>query len=136
MSNETALLPAATVTILALLMYLYAGLNVSAMRDRYGIAPPAITGAAEFERAFRVHQNTLEAMPLFLAPLWIASVYFGPWQWLPAVIGLVWIAGRFLYMRGYLAAAERRAVGLRFQGAAMAVNLVLAVAGIVIAKTS
>lgn len=136
MSNETALLPAATVTILALLMYLYAGLNVSAMRDKYGIVPPAITGAAEFERAFRVHQNTLEAMPLFLAPLWLASVYFKPAQWLPAVIGLVWIAGRFLYMRGYIAAAERRTAGLRIQGAAMAVNLVLAVAGIVIAKTS
>ena len=132
--NEAALLPAATVTVLALLMYLYMGLNVSAMRDKHGVVPPATTGAAEFERAFRVHQNTLEAIPLFLGPLWLAAIYFRPAQWLPAVIGLVWIGGRFLYMRGYIAAAERRTAGLRIQGAAMLVNLVLAVAGLATTK--
>src|SRR4051794_14823737 len=104
------------------------GLNVSSMRDKHGVQPPATTGAPEFERAFRVQQNTLEALPLFLVPLWLAALWFQPARWLPAVVALVWIAGRFIYMHDYVAADRARGPGLRIQAFAMVANLVLAVA--------
>jgi hypothetical protein len=37
-------------------------LNVNAMRDK-DVKPPSITGAPEFERAFRAHRNTLPSCP-------------------------------------------------------------------------
>jgi hypothetical protein len=60
---DVALRLTAIVTLLVLLVYVYIGLTVSAMRDKYGVAPPAVAGPAEFERAFRAHQNTLESLP-------------------------------------------------------------------------
>lgn len=134
MPNGSSLSFTAIVTILALLLYLYMGLNVSAMRDRYGVKPPATVGAPEFERTFRIHQNTLEAMPVFLASLWLAAIFFHPLPWLPAAVALVWIAGRFLFMQGYMAAPEKRGLGLRIQALAMLVNLTLALTGIAMTK--
>lgn len=64
-----------------------------------------------------------------LSTLWIAAIYFRPAPWLPSAVALAWIAGRFLYMRGYIMAADRRGVGLMVQSLAMAVNLGLAIAG-------
>lgn len=122
------------VTILALLLYLYMGLAVSTMRDRYDVKAPATTGAPEFERAFRVQQNTLEAMPLFLVPLWLAAVFFHPLPWLPAAFAGLWIVGRALFMRGYLAAHEKRGLGLRIQALAIVANLALAIAGLTMTK--
>lgn len=129
---DTALRLAAIVTILALLLYTYMGLTVSALREKYQVTPPAVAGPPEFERAFRAHQNTLEALPVFLATLWIAAIYFRPAQWLPSGIGLVWIAGRYLYMRGYIEAAGKRRIGMQVQTLAIAANLVLAVVGSVL----
>src|SRR5260221_13654751 len=98
------------------------GLTVSAMRDKFDVKPPATTGAPEFERAFRSHQNTLEVMPVFLVSLWLAAIYFQPVRWLPAAVALIWIGGRFIYMQGYLAAADKRGLGLRIQALAMLAN--------------
>lgn len=128
-SADTSLRITAIVTILALLLYSYMGLAVSDLRTKYHLVPPLVTGPPEFERAFRAHQNTLEASPTFLATLWIAASYFTPAQWLPAAVAIVWIVGRYLYMRGYVIAADKRRIGLVLQTLAMAVNLGLATAG-------
>ena len=120
---------AAIATILAVLLYVYMGLTVSMLRDQYHVAPPGTAGPPEFERAFRAHQNMLEALPVFLSTLWIAAIYFRPAPWLPATVALAWIAGRYLYMRGYIMAADRRGAGLMVQSLAMVVNLGLAIAG-------
>lgn len=130
--TDPALTLTALVTILALLLYLYMGAIVGAMRNKYDVKPPASMGAPAFERAFRAHQNTLESLPVFLVPLWLAAFYFQPARWLPAVVALAWIAGRFLYLRGYLLAPEKRLPGLRIQSVAILVNMVLAVAGILV----
>jgi len=51
----------ALITIVALLVYLGTALNVAGVRRRHGVAPPAMTGAPEVERALRVQSNTLGA---------------------------------------------------------------------------
>jgi glutathione S-transferase len=106
----------ALVTCLAILFYFFTTIQVSKARVAFGIKVPAISGNADFERVFRVQMNTLEWMPIFLPSLWLFAVYIGdPFA---AVLGLVWIAGRFLYMTGYAQAAEKRSRGFGIQAGA------------------
>lgn len=114
------------VTIAALLLYFYMGLRVGAARGKYKVPAPAITGAPEFERTFRVQMNTLEWLPIFLPTLWIAAAYWNP----PviAAIGLIWIIGRVMYMQGYIEDAGKRSMGFMVQALAV---LALMIAGAV-----
>jgi glutathione S-transferase len=106
----------ALVTCLAILFYFFTTVQVSKARMAFGIKVPATSGNADFERVFRVQMNTLEWMPIFLPSLWLFAVYVSdPFA---AVLGLVWIAGRFLYMTGYAQAAEKRSRGFGIQAGA------------------
>jgi glutathione S-transferase len=60
--------------------------------------------------------NTLEWMPIFLPSLWLFAIYIS--DPIAAVIGLVWIVGRILYMTGYSQAAEKRGRGFGIQAMA------------------
>ena len=88
----------AIVTLLAILLYSYTVLLVVQARGRTGIKAPATTGDPAFERAFRVQMNTLEWMPIVLPAMWLCAFYVGD-AW-AAAGGVVWIFGRFLYIRG------------------------------------
>ena len=88
-------------------------MNVGRMRDKHGIKAPAMTGHDEFERAVRVHMNTMEGAIAFLPALWIAEIWFG--GWIPPVAGFVWVVGRVIYMLGYMAAPEKRETGFIIQ---------------------
>ena len=50
----------ALVTLLAIGLYFFTGLQVGKARQTFGIKAPAITGNPDFERVFRVQMNTLE----------------------------------------------------------------------------
>jgi glutathione S-transferase len=119
----------ALVTLLAIALYFYTGLLVARARQKFGVKAPAIAGNADFERAFRVQQNTLEWMPIFLPLLWLFALYVNDLG--AALLGLVWIAGRVLYIRGYSAAAEQRHNGFSVQAFACGVLLIGSLAGIV-----
>ena len=119
----------ALVTLLAILFYFYAGSRVSRARQEFGVAAPAISGHPDFDRIFRVQMNTLEWMPIFLPLLWLFAFYANDIA--AAALGLVWIAGRILYLVNYTEAAGKRGAGFAVQGAACVVLLVGAVAGIV-----
>jgi glutathione S-transferase len=111
----------ALVTIAALLVYFYMGLRVGQARGKYGIAAPAVTGHPDFDRAIRIQANTLEWLPLFLVSLWLFAFYMNDIA--AAVVGLVWILGRILYLTGYAKAAEARGRGFGIQALATAVLL-------------
>jgi glutathione S-transferase len=106
----------ALVTCLAIALYFFTSIRVAKARAAFGIKAPAITGHADFERVFRVQMNTLEWMPIFLPSLWLFAIYIS--DPIAAVIGLVWIAGRILYMTGYSQAAEKRGRGFGVQAMA------------------
>jgi uncharacterized membrane protein YecN with MAPEG domain len=113
--------PVAVVSLTALLLYFYMGLQVGQARSRFGVAAPATTGHEDFERIFRVQANTLEWLPIFLVSLWLFALY---WNVLFATgAGIVWIIGRFLYMTGYSKAASSRSLGFGIQALATAVLL-------------
>jgi glutathione S-transferase len=120
----------ALVTLLAVLLYFYTGLIVAKARQKFGISAPATTGNPDFERVFRVQMNTLEWMPIFLPLLWLFAVYVNDWG--AAVLGLVWIAGRIVYIRGYAAAANLRHRGFSIQAFACGVLLIGALIGIIL----
>jgi uncharacterized membrane protein YecN with MAPEG domain len=97
------------VTVLTLILYLILIVNVGRARAKYKISPPEISGDPNFERVFRVQQNTLEQLILFLPALWLFSQFVSPvWG---AAIGSVWLVGRSLYAWGYYQAAEKRMLG-------------------------
>jgi glutathione S-transferase len=119
----------ALVTVLAVLFYFYTGFRVPAARRKYGVPLPAIAGNPDFERVVRVQMNTLEWMPIFLPLLWLFALYAS--DRIAAVLGLIWVAGRFYYMVSYTEAAAKRGPGFAVQAAVCIVLLLGAVAGIV-----
>jgi len=124
MPNYTAL-----VTLLAVLFYFSTSYGVTRARRKFGISAPATSGQPDFDRAFRVQMNTLEWMPIFLPLLWLFALYLSDIG--AAVLGLVWIGGRILYMVRYTAAADKRGPGFTVQGAVCVVLLIGAIAGII-----
>mgnify|MGYP003430626337 CR=1 FL=1 len=113
-------------TLCALLVYFWTTVRAGAARGKYKVTAPAVTGAPEFERAFRVQQNTLEQMMLFLPSLWLFAVLVSDlWA---GVAGLAWGIGLILYALGYARAAEKRSAGF---GIAIVANLVLLVGALV-----
>jgi glutathione S-transferase len=119
----------AIVTILALLVHFAMSLQVGRARGKSGIQPPAMTGDPLLERAIRVHVNTLEWLPLFLAGLWLFAIYWN--ETVAAGLGVVWIIGRLLYASGYMADPAKRSTGFLIQFLASAVLLLGALGRIV-----
>ena len=108
----------ALVTCLTILFYFYTSIGVAKARATFGIKAPAISGNPDFERVFRVQMNTLEWLPIFLPALWLFAIYIS--DPIAAALGVIWIAGRILYMTGYSEAANKRGRGFGVQaGAAM-----------------
>ena len=116
-----AYVPVAIVTLLSLLAYLWMGLQVGAARGKSGIQAPAMTGDPVLERTIRAHYNTLEWLPLFLVPMWLFAIYWSPM--IAAGVGVVWIVGRIIYQRAYVAEAGKRSTGFLIQALAVAVLL-------------
>jgi glutathione S-transferase len=123
--------PVALVTLLALLQYFAFGILVGRARTRTGVAAPAMTGHPEFERYNRVHQNTLEQLVIFLPALWLFATYVQPLA--AAGLGVLFIVGRLVYLRGYVANPGKRTIGFAMTALA---QLPLLLGGIIGAVTS
>ncbi len=96
----------AIVTALALIQLTHFAYLVGAQRAKHGIKAPAMTGHTDFERAFRVHQNTQEQLVVLVPALWMFGYFIDPlWS---AGIGLVFIVSRFLYRTNYLSEPTSR----------------------------
>lgn len=119
----------ALVTLVALLVYLWMGIQAGVARGKAGIAAPAMTGDPQFERAVRVQMNTLEWLPLYLASLWLFAASWN--DKVAAGIGLVWIVGRVLYATGYRADPAKRSTGFLIQALTVLVLLLGALGKVV-----
>ncbi|WP_347717802.1 MAPEG family protein [Sphingomonas sp.] len=95
--------------MLALVVYVGAVMSVGRARGKYGVQAPATTGDPAFERVFRAQQNTVEQIILFLPLLALAALRFGDLT--AGIYGLVWSAGRILYIITYARNAGSRAPG-------------------------
>ena len=120
----------AFVILLAVILYFWTGFRVGQARGKFKINAPATTGNPDFERVFRVQMNMLEWMPIFLPAIWLAAIYVSDIG--AALLGLVWITGRVLYMRGYSAAAEKRETGFFMQAIAAGLLWLAALVGVLV----
>ena len=99
----------AIVTIIALAQYVFFAIQVGAMRAKHGVNAPAVTGHPEFERMFRIQQNTMEQLVAFIPALWIFAWLVNPlWG---AGFGVVFIIGRFIYWSSYQKDPASRGAG-------------------------
>lgn len=121
----------AIVTLLIGFFYFYASFRVGNLRGKHKIKAPATSGHPEFDRAYRVQINTLEQMAIILPFLWVAAAYPIGWTWLAPAIGAVWLIGRILYMRTYMADPETRIVGAMIGGVTDLAMFIVAAAGVV-----
>ena len=112
----------AIVTILALAQFMLFSIQVGSMRGKHGVKAPAVTGHPEFERMFRVQQNTMEQLVAFIPALWIYAYLVNPF-W-GAAIGLVFIIGRFIYRASYVKDPNSRGIGFTLTFLPTAVMLV------------
>jgi uncharacterized membrane protein YecN with MAPEG domain len=111
---------ATIIVMLALVEYLYFTGRVGASRAKFGVEAPACTGNEMFERGFRVQQNTLEQLIIFIPATFAFAYYVDPtWVLLP---GAVFIIGRFLYSSAYTKDPGKRAPGM---GATLLANAAL-----------
>ena len=119
----------AIITILALMQFVFFGIRVGQMRGKHGVKAPDMTGNPEFMRMFRIHQNTMEQLIVFIPALWIFVQYFDS-KW-GAAIGLIYIASRFVYYLGYLKDPKDRGRGFGIGFVTITVLLVGGIAGAV-----
>ena len=99
----------AIVTVLALLQYVWFGIQVGSMRTQHQVKAPAMSGPPQFERTVRVHYNTLEQLLVFLPALWMFAYFVMPlWG---AAFGVVYLIGRFIYRAAYLKDPAGRGLG-------------------------
>ncbi len=99
----------AAVTILALIEYAVLTMLVGRARVRFDVKAPATTGHPQFERYFRVQQNTLESLIMFIPALWLFATYAS--NAVAIALGLLFVLARIIYALGYIRAPERRAPG-------------------------
>jgi glutathione S-transferase len=114
------------VTTLALLQFIVFLMQVARARGKYGVPAPATTGNEIFERHFRVQQNTLEQLILFLPGLYLFAHYFNPlWA---AALGLIYLIGRQVYSASYVNDPKTRSAGF---GLTFLPTIVLIVGGLI-----
>jgi uncharacterized MAPEG superfamily protein len=99
----------AIVTLLALIEFMFFTFRVGTSRAKFEVPAPATSGHPEWERLFRVQQNTLEQLMIFLPALWIFSTFVS--APVGAAIGLVFLIGRPIYYNSYITDPEKRTPG-------------------------
>ena len=99
----------AIVVAVALLEYIYLSVQVGQARGKYDVPAPAISGHPTFERLYRVQMNTLEQLIIFLPSIWLFATYVS--TGIAAMLGVLFIIGRFVYFKGYVDDPEKRTTG-------------------------
>jgi hypothetical protein len=117
------------VVLLALIEYFYFIVAVGNARGRYGVHAPAVTGNENFERYFRVQQNTLEMLVMFLPSLWIAAAYWSP-AWI-AALGAVYVVGRAVYYASYVRDPKSSSLGYALSILPVLLLMLAAMVGVV-----
>ena len=117
----------ALITSLATCLYLWTIRGCASARRQHRVAAPAVTGHPDFERRFRIQQNTLEQLMLFIPSLWIFSLLVSPvWS---AVPGAIFLIGRTVYVVTYARIPEWRRPGFAIGTVSSLVLLVGGLAG-------
>ena len=120
----------ALVLLAALGQYLYFTMRVGAGRPKYGVDAPKTSGDEAWERLFRVQQNTLEQLIVFIPALLLFGFYVsGSWVVVP---GALYLIGRQLYAYEYVKNPKGRGPGMGLTLLASVILLAGAAVGVVV----
>ena len=101
---------ATLIVLLALLQYVFFTARVGMARGKYHVDAPACEGDENWNRLFRIQQNTMEQLIVFIPAMYAFSYYMSElWALLP---GLAFIIGRFLYSAEYAKDPKSRTPGM------------------------
>jgi glutathione S-transferase len=120
----------ALVIVLAIIQYFFFVAMVGKARGKYSINAPATTGDKNFERVFRVQQNTLEQLIIFIPSLYLFALYVHALA--AAGIGLFFLMGRAIYYKSYINDPSTRTVGMALGVFSYAILTIGALIGIVL----
>jgi glutathione S-transferase len=118
------------ITIAALIEYFVFVLLTGQARGRYNVEAPATTGNPTFERYYRVQQNTLEQLVIFIPALWLFNEYVGTRT--AFLLGLVFLIGRGLYANGYIKEPSQRQIGALATFAANGILVIGSLIGLIV----
>lgn len=113
--------------VLVLLQYVHFSVLVAQARVTYAVKAPATSGHEVFERYYRVQMNTLELLILLLPGMWLASKYVLPY-WVAGLCA-VYLLGRLVYLRAYVADPSKRSLGFLLSFAPIIVLLLIGLYG-------
>lgn len=99
----------AWITLATLGVYAWTMSNAAVARGKYKVKAPSMDGPLPFQCAMRVQANTLEQLPLLLAPLWMCALFLGD-NW-AAAGGALWCVGRIMYALAYYKDPSKRTLG-------------------------
>ena len=119
----------ACITLAALVVYVWMGINAGKARVTYKVPAPLMDGPVEFQSVQRVQANTVEQMVLFLPALWMCAAFLGD-RW-AAGGGLLWVVGRIVYAQGYYKDPAKRSAGFGISFGASAMLMIGTVVGMV-----
>jgi len=120
MENSIALI------LIALLQYIFFTGRAGFSRGKYDVKAPKTVGNERWERIYRIQQNTMEQLVIFIPGTLIFSAYVSSsWVLLP---GILFIVGRHLYSRLYLQSPENRGPGMVLSFLS---NIVLVLGGLI-----
>lgn len=82
-------------------LFFYTGFACGKQRAKHDVPPGTVEGPEEFKRHYRSQANLLEALVMYLPSAWLFGMYGSP----PAagVLTLVFLGGRVMYHRAYVA---------------------------------
>ena len=119
------------VLALSVIEFFVFGVMVGRARVQYGVEAPAMTGHEIFERYVRVHYNTLEQMVAFVPAMLLFGAYVSATA--AAVLGLMYVAGRIVYFRSYIADPKKRGPGFGLSALPTMIMLLGGLGGAVVA---
>lgn len=112
----------------ALLQYLYFTMRAGIGRPKYKVDAPRTVGDDTWERLFRVQQNTMEQLVVFI-PAIFGFAYYVSNTW-AMVLGAAFIVGRQLYAYQYVSEPKSRGAGFGitfFSNAILILGTVIAI---------
>jgi len=117
------------IILLALLQYLFFVVKVGSTRGKYNVNAPNTTGNEVWERYYRVQQNTMEQLVIFIPGLITFTIYINElWALLP---GIMFLVGRQLYFLTYTRDPKTRAPGMVITILSNAILVVGSIVGLV-----
>jgi len=118
------------IILLALAQFMFFTIRTGLARSKYGVLAPKTQGNETWERIFRVQQNTMEQLVLFIPGILAFAHYVSP-RW-ALLLGILFLIGRQLFSWLYIANPGKRTPGAALSILPNAVLVIGALIGVVL----